>query len=93
MLETRKTLSGPDFVVRIQNTGRTGWYYRVLQEGAVEAGLNLQLLERPLPKWTIAACNDVLNVRNDDLEAAKELVACELLADGWKHSLRKRLRY
>ncbi|MEN2768111.1 MOSC domain-containing protein [Ornithinibacillus xuwenensis] len=82
----------PDFVLRIKNTGRTGWYYRVLQEGEVKAGLELTLVERPVPKWTIAACNDVLNVYKDDLDAARELVDCELLADAWKHSLKKRLK-
>lgn len=34
-------------------TGFSGWYFRVLQEGHVEAGQSFTLLERPLPDWPI----------------------------------------
>lgn len=30
-----------DLAMRIQKTGRTGWYFRVLQEGVVKAGAEL----------------------------------------------------
>ena len=29
--------SRPDMALRVQNSGRTGWYYRVLQEGTVSS--------------------------------------------------------
>lgn len=81
-----------DLALRIQNSGFTGWYYRVLQEGDVEANQELILLERPFPQWTIAACNEVMHVRKDDLTAAYQLATCELLAVNWKRTLHKRLR-
>ena len=43
-----------DLAVQVEQTGRTGWYFRVLTEGEVEAPADLQLLQRPHPQWTIA---------------------------------------
>ncbi len=40
-------------VKRILQTGRCGWYYRVLEEGAVEAGDTLELVERGLTDWSM----------------------------------------
>jgi MOSC domain-containing protein YiiM len=43
----------PDLALRVDESGRTGWYYRVLQEGYLQAGDPLQLVERPNPQWTV----------------------------------------
>lgn len=80
-----------DFALRIQNTGRTGWYYRVLQEGYIKSGQTFELLERPYPKWTISACNDVMYVHKKDVKLAEELASCDLLAGNWKQTLTKRV--
>jgi len=69
-----------DLALRIQNSGRTGWYFRVLKEGMVEADSELKLMERPYPQWSIAACNEVMHVHKDDLNLAYELASCTLLA-------------
>lgn len=81
-----------DFALRIQNTGRTGWYYRVLQEGFVQEKQEMTLMERPYPKWTIANCNEVMYIKKDDVDLARELAACEFLAPNWKKTLTKRLK-
>lgn len=80
-----------DLALRIQNSGRTGWYYRVLKEGYAQAGMELELVDRPYPKWTIAACNEVIHRKKKDLQAAEELVSCDLLAERWKRTLYKRI--
>jgi MOSC domain-containing protein YiiM len=75
----------------IQNTGRTGWYFRVLKEGLVEAGQTMTLLERPYPKWTIQKCNEVLHGKEPNFEEMQELSQCELLAPGMRATLEKRV--
>src|SRR5699024_7051453 len=80
-----------DFALRIQNSGRTGWYYRVLKEGYLKAPTDLALLERPFPEWTVEAANEVMYVRKKDLEAARALADCQKFAPNWKRSLYKRL--
>ena len=42
-----------DMARRVQATGRTGWYYRVLRPGTARAGDVLVLTERPHPGWTL----------------------------------------
>ncbi|MGM8364036.1 MOSC domain-containing protein [Virgibacillus sp. W0181] len=81
-----------DFALRIQNSGRTGWYFRVLEEGHVISRIDIELLERPYPQWTIAACNEVMHIYKEDLRLAQELANCDLLATNWKRTLNKRLR-
>lgn len=50
-----------DLALQVEQTGFTGWYFRVLEEGRVEAGQILRLVERPCPEWTIAAANRVMH--------------------------------
>lgn len=80
-----------DFALRIQNSGRTGWYYRVLEEGNIAAPAVLTLVKRPFPEWTIAAANEVMYIRKNDAAAARALADCLALAPNWKRSLYKRL--
>ncbi|GAC1400704.1 MAG: MOSC domain-containing protein [Ktedonobacteraceae bacterium] len=69
---------------RVAETGRTGWYCRVLQEGRVEPGMPILLVERPYPQWTVSLVNDFGHTRNADVELAYVLAACPLLPDFWQ---------
>jgi MOSC domain-containing protein YiiM len=80
-----------DLAVRVQERGYTGWYFRVLDEGEVAAGMPLVLVDRPYPQWTVARANEVMYHVRDDLKAAAALAACPALATSWKLSLGKRL--
>lgn len=57
----------------LQKTGRTGWYYRVLEEGDVQAGDLLRLIDRPNPAWTLARALRTLYVDTLNTEALAEL--------------------
>ncbi len=81
----------PDMALRLQRTGRTGWYFRVLEEGTAQPQDEMELLERPAPDWTIARLlnvffRDALN--RDELEALARL---EVLAEGWRRHAARRL--
>lgn len=39
----------PDLVRRIKETGRTGWYLRVIEEGRVASGERMKLVDRLCP--------------------------------------------
>lgn len=81
-----------DLALRIQNSGKTGWYFRVLQEGYVRPGTYLELIDRPYPRWTIHTCNEVMYVNTENRQLAERLASCELLAENWRQTLYKRLR-
>jgi MOSC domain-containing protein YiiM len=72
---------------KVADTGRTGWYFRVLKDGRVQLDDSIHLLERPHPNWTIARANDVLLGRETDRFAVMELMALEVLSADWKASL------
>ena len=68
---------------RVAATGRTGWYCRVLQEGLIEQGMPIMLVDRPYAQFTVALVNDFGHSRNDDVALAHELAVCPLLAEFW----------
>ncbi len=81
----------PDLAKRAQDNGRLGWYFRVLQPGAVTVGDTLQRLKRPLPHWTIARLNALMHHDRTNLDDAAALAACDLLANSWRITFKNRL--
>ncbi|MBU8895792.1 MOSC domain-containing protein [Corallococcus sp. H22C18031201] len=77
-----------DLPLVMQQSGRTGWYFRVLEEGTVAAGDALELLERPFPAFTVAFANHAMHAQ--DREAAAALAECPRLTPGWRESLARR---
>ena len=71
---------------------RGGWYFRVLQPATVEAGMAVELLERPYPKWSIANANHAMYQGKHDLEATRELATLAPLSSDWRDYFEKRLR-
>lgn len=81
-----------DLPLHIQESGRTGWHYRVIKEGDVQSGDEMNLIERPYPQWSIAFVNEILYKRKNDLRLTYELNDCSLLAPRWRRMLTSRLR-
>jgi MOSC domain-containing protein YiiM len=76
-----------DLAARVEKTGRTGWYFRVLSEGTVQAPADLVLIQRPYPQWTITAANTAMRLRAKDAQAARALASCPALSAGWQATL------
>jgi len=87
-IERRWNIEG--LTARVAETGRTGWFCRVVREGMVEPGMFVTLIERPYPEWTIALTNDFAHFRNKDVEKAKALAACPLLHEWWQQLVVRR---
>lgn len=79
-----------DLALLVQETGRTGWYFRVLKEGHVQAGNRLVLVERHHPSWTVFSANEVMHRRTQDRQAAQELADCTDLSSRWRNKLNRR---
>jgi len=80
-----------DLALQVQETGYTGWYFRVLVEGSVQRGMTMSLTERPCPEWTVAAANHLMHHDKKNLDAAASLAALSLLSPSWKETLGKRV--
>lgn len=81
----------PDMARRLQDTGRTGWYWRVLEAGTLAAGDRLELVERPCPDWPLSKVLHHLYRQPLDRGALAELAALEPLAPGQRELFRRRL--
>ncbi len=77
----------------VQRTGKTGWYFRVVQPGEARAGETFQpVADRPVSsEWTIAAANKVMYGRDTPKPKIQALVSVEALSESWKTQLNKRL--
>lgn len=77
----------PDLTRRVQQTGRTGWYLRVLEPGAVEAGMPVALLERLHPAWTVTRAMRTMQARPWDPALTQELGSLPELSGAWRSTL------
>jgi len=76
-----------DLVREVYGTGRSGWYLRVLEEGTLEAGVSMHLLERPNPDWTVRAALLAYRDRARHPERAAALGRCVGLSERWRAKL------
>jgi MOSC domain-containing protein YiiM len=81
-----------DFAVIMEQSGRTGWYLRVLQEGVVEAGERVELVERKFPEWTVIVAQELMYAPEADVKRIKALMACALLSESWRDALSKKIK-
>ena len=80
-----------DLALRVDRTGRSGWYFRVVQEGSVTANQVWSLEHRPFPEWTVARANELWLHDKTNFTDASELEALPCLAVSWKEMLQRRL--
>ena len=76
--------------VRVQQLGWTGWYFRVLQTGMIQAGDSIELVERTGGNVSVQRANEIMYAKprnsGDDLALAK----CPQLSAAWRDDLQKR---
>ena len=80
----------PELPKRVIQSGRTGWYLRVLQEGELQAGMPLELVARPYPQWTVSRANAVMYERPGRKELLEALANLPPLAHAWREELLSR---
>jgi MOSC domain-containing protein YiiM len=81
----------PTMVRRAELTGRTGWFYRVLEPGAVAAGDPIEVLDRPHPDWPVRRVLHVLYDEPTDRGALAALSALTALSAGMRALFERRL--
>jgi len=79
-----------DMARRVQLTGRTGWYYRVLEGGTLCVGDTLEWVARPWPQWPLARVLDVLYRNMLDRAALTDMLALPL-TPSWRKLVEGRL--
>ena len=86
----------PELPRRVEESGRGGWYARVLREGEVEAEQLIYRRTRPYPEWTIQSLTAVFLVGTSEADATTReawewLAECAVLSELWRGQLQKKL--
>ena len=79
-----------NFAPQTHQHSKTGWYYRVKEEGYIEAGMEIRILKRDHPKWSIARLHHYVHRDKTDMEIAKELLNLDVIGNECKSVFEKR---
>lgn len=81
----------PQILRRMLQSGRSGWYLRVLEPGLVQAGGSITRISHPNPTWSVARLNRLFG-SNATFEEIAELSELSGLAVGIRDSARASLK-
>ncbi len=76
--------ANPKMAYLFQKTGRTGWYYRVIEIGQAGAGDRIELIDRCQPGWTVRRVTQMRLTRKLSQRDAETLSDMPELATGWR---------
>ncbi|KAI1822033.1 PK beta-barrel-protein domain-containing protein-like protein [Xylaria intraflava] len=80
-----------NFAPETYRTSRTGWYYRVLREGTVQAGDEIRLVERGWPQWTVERVQEFMHRSPDNAAMNEALAALGVLGDEMRNAFAARV--
>jgi len=80
-----------DMARRVQESGRTGWYFRVIEPGLIAAGDRGTLVARSHPAWTLSRTSHLLYHDSMNRAALTELAQLPGLPDNWRRLAEARL--
>lgn len=80
-----------DMALRVQESLRCGWYLRVRQTGALQAGDQVYLLERPYPEWSIERMLAIIHQGVCDAALLRSLLDLPL-PPSWQRLFSRRLQ-
>src|SRR6202795_1775652 len=80
-----------DMIERFVRSGRSGFYFSVIEEGEVGAGDEFELLGREEPTLTIAEINELYTAKSPDRETLQRSLDVKLLPESWRMRFRARL--
>ncbi|MFQ5481919.1 MAG: MOSC domain-containing protein [Nitrospinaceae bacterium] len=86
-----KVFDRQEMACRVQKTGFTGFYCRVLQQGWVKPGDALRRIEAGASALSVERANQLLRGEDATLQEIQDALALQVLAEDWKKGLKKRL--
>lgn len=79
----------PKLAIWVQESGWTGFYFRVLEPGELQAGEAVSLLDRPAHGITVSEANRAMY--GGDGEAAARMLELPELSASWRRTFERRL--
>lgn len=81
-----------DFIKLVIDSGRTGFYCRVLQEGIVERESPFTLREQDSRGITIAFANHIYHHDRTNCEGLRRVLDVPALSESWRHSFHELIK-
>ncbi|MNH83949.1 6-N-hydroxylaminopurine resistance protein [compost metagenome] len=81
----------PDIPVKMQDSGYTGFYFRVLEEGHVSCQGGLTRLTSHPQGITVAFANHIMHHDKENTEAIQRILEVDALSSSWRLTFEKRL--
>ncbi|MDF2835411.1 MAG: hypothetical protein K0Q63_1051 [Paenibacillus sp.] len=81
----------PNLPMLVQQTGYSGFYFRVLEPGRLQKGQELTLMERHPAGISVMEANVIMYRQKDNAPAIEKLLAVKELAASWHEQLGGRL--
>ena len=72
----------------VQETTRTGWFFKIIKPGKIRVGDEILLKDRPYPELNLESCVLALLV-NLDRRVLESMVQNEALSDNWRRPARE----
>ncbi len=76
---------------RVQTTGFSGWYFRVLQPGWVTAGVEIIRVEEDPVRISVEIANDLMHTNKKNWQGIRKILSVTALSDSWRETFTKRL--
>ncbi len=86
-----KIFGFPKLASRIQVLGYCGYYFRVLKQGWLQAGMTVEQIHSDKEKISVMDAHYLMYRDKTKYEAIEKLVAHPMLSESWKNSFTKRL--
>ncbi|RAV20642.1 MOSC domain-containing protein [Paenibacillus contaminans] len=81
----------PDMPVKVQNTGYTGYYFRVLEEGYVSKESRLTRLAADGGGISVEFANRIMHHDKENMDGVRRILAVTALSASWRATFEKRL--
>ena len=79
-----------NFAPKTIDLARTGWYYRVIEPGYMQAGDEVRVIERPNPQWTIERLQHYLH-KDKNISIMEQLMEIPQMGKECKNNLQKQV--
>jgi MOSC domain-containing protein YiiM len=86
-----KTFDAPDMAHHVQDSGFTGYYFRVIQPGWVQPEMNLLLTKEGSGKISIESANHLMHHDKLNNGKMKQIIEKTVLSERWKQTFKTRL--
>ena len=88
-----KLMGYPKMAARLQDLGYCGYYFRVLKQGWLQAGMALERIHTDAAGIAVVDAHHLMYRDKNNFEAIEALLEHPALSESWKSSLGKRLAH